>query len=61
MTTYANPVKCPECGLDTHELYQSRIGVQKVLMCDACYDDSDEGLHEHDESWEDESNENTED
>ena len=58
MTTYANSVKCPECGLDTHELYHaiSKSSQQKVLMCDACYDDSDEGLYDYDESWGDELN-----
>ena len=47
MTIYKNPIKCPECGLDTRELYHatSRSNGQKVLMCDACYDNSDEGLH----------------
>jgi len=59
MTTYSKPIKCPECGLDTHELYHASSGGsgQKVLMCDACYDDSDEGLYDYDESW----NENMED
>ena len=53
MTTHANPVKCPECGLDTNELYNatSKSSGQQVLMCDACYDDSDEGLYDYDKSW----------
>ena len=32
MTTFKNPVKCPECGQETYELYHE----EEVLMCDAC-------------------------
>lgn len=54
MTKYASPVKCPECGLDTNELYHatSNSSGQQILMCDSCYDDSDEGLYDYDKSWE---------
>ena len=56
MTTYKNPIECPECGQETYELYHATSGrqfidknsnshfPQKVLMCDACYESSDKGL-----------------
>ena len=51
MTTYKNPIECPECGQETYELYHATSGrqlelpsPQKVLMCDACYENSEEGL-----------------
>ena len=51
---FAEPMSCPECGQVTHELREatSRSHGQAVLMCEACYVDSDEGLHEWDEDWE---------
>jgi ribosomal protein S27E len=38
MTTYINPVKCPECGQKTYELYHE----EEVLMCDACRESEEE-------------------
>ena len=49
---FQDPIQCPECGLHTHELIQgtSMDDVRgKVMMCDTCFDDTDEGLEE----WED--------
>ena len=46
---FPDPIQCPECGLHTNELM---LGTSlddmrgKVMMCDTCYEDSDEGLEE---------------
>ena len=45
MTTFKNPVKCPECGQETYELYHE----EEVLMCDACADKVDDILANPDE------------
>ena len=49
---FNDPIKCPECGLDSHELCHATdvANGQKVLMCEACYEDSDKGLCDWDKA-----------
>ena len=58
MSRRSRAIQCPECGENTSELYHARLTEygEEVLMCDACYDDSDEGLYDYDKSWEGELN-----
>ena len=48
--------ECPECGFHTHELVKamSKNSGQRVLMCEGCYDDTDEALKEWDTTWDEE-------
>jgi hypothetical protein len=58
---FAEPMSCPECGHVTHELTTatSRSSGQEILMCEVCFVDSDEGLNERDENWEERDSEYT--
>lgn len=51
MAYFSDPIECPECGYHTCELSKatSRASGQRVLMCENCFTDSEEGL----EGWED--------
>ncbi len=46
-------IECPECGFHTHELVLG-TGMDnakgKVLMCDACWEDTVEGIEEYESS-----------
>ena len=52
MTYFNDGIECPECGMITYELYKATnsAGI-KILMCDACCDDTQEGIEEWDEAW----------
>ena len=40
---FEDPIKCPECGQDSRELYHViSVTKQKILMCEGCRDDPDE-------------------
>jgi len=43
---FESPIKCPECGQETNELFHltSETTSQKVLMCDVCFHESDKDL-----------------
>ena len=57
---YDDPIECPECGYSTSELLKatSKHSGERVLMCQGCYEDSEEGLQQineygepRDEEW----------
>ena len=52
---YEETIQCPECGYVTNTLCEatSRSSGQKVLMCEGCYEDSDEGEEDWDSTWDD--------
>ena len=41
-THFPDPIACPECGLHTHELWHETDEKNKILMCEACWEDSEE-------------------
>jgi hypothetical protein len=46
-------IECPECGFHTHELVLATSmddARGKVLMCDACWEDTPEGWEEYEPS-----------
>jgi hypothetical protein len=46
---FADLIECPECGFHTHELTRATSmddARGKVLMCDACHEDSEEGSND---------------
>ena len=49
---FAEQIDCPECGFATHELAKAKnISGENVLMCQACWVDTDEGLEDWDGLW----------
>ena len=45
---FEDAIECPECGYSTSELLKatSKHSGERVLMCQECYGDSEEGLQQ---------------
>ena len=50
---FVESIECPECGFHTNELSKAKnVSGENVLMCQACWTDTDEGLGDWDSLWE---------
>ena len=45
---FDDPIECPECGYSTSELLEatSTNTGERILMCQGCYEETEEGVNE---------------